>query len=84
MLIMTYSGKRLQPNNFSKKVGRPSKKRTGPVSTSLYLQAEDNKLLRKAVSILGVSFNGWAIDTLRRKAKVIVRRHEKQQPTVEV
>ena len=84
MLIMTYSGKRQQPNNFSKKVGRPSKKRTGPVSTSLYLQAADNKLMRQAVSILGVSFNGWAIETLRRKARVIVRQYEKQNPTAEV
>ena len=77
MLIMPQL-KRLQPNVHSKKVGRPSKKKTGPVSTSIYLQAEDNKLFRGAAALLNVSFNGWAIHTLRRAAKAVQRKHERE------
>jgi uncharacterized protein (DUF1778 family) len=76
MLIMSQL-KRLQPNVHSKKVGKPTTKKTGPVSTSIYLQAEDNKLFRGAAALEGISFNGWAIDTLRRAAKAVHRKHGK-------
>jgi predicted HicB family RNase H-like nuclease len=73
---MTY---RKTVNAHSKKVGRPSKKRTGYISTSVRLSVEDNRDLRKAAGLVKVSFNGWAVETLRRAAKNIIRKHEQEK-----
>jgi uncharacterized protein (DUF1778 family) len=66
-------------NIHSKKVGRPSKKRTGYISTSVRLTPDENRDLRKAAGYVKTSFNGWAVETLRRAAKTIIRKHEQEK-----
>jgi hypothetical protein len=54
---------------FVRGVGNQTKKRTGYVVTSLRLLAQENRELRRAAKREGISFNGWAINTLLTAAR---------------
>jgi uncharacterized protein (DUF1778 family) len=57
-----------------KNIDRITTKEDGYVVTSLRLTAAENKLLRAASAEVGISFNGWAIQTLTAAAKKIVKK----------
>jgi uncharacterized protein (DUF1778 family) len=57
-------------------VGRQTTKKTGYITTSLRLLAEENRELRAAAAVEGLSFNGWAVNTLLKQAKNIQKRSE--------
>jgi hypothetical protein len=44
-------------------------KTTGYITTSLRLLAKENRELRKYAKSLGISFNGWAVQTLLNEAR---------------
>jgi hypothetical protein len=50
-------------------VGRQTTKKTGYITTSLRLLAEENAKLRKHAKKVGMSFNGWACNTLLKEAE---------------
>jgi uncharacterized protein (DUF1778 family) len=55
--------------------GRPdlfSKKRSGTVNQSLRLTVDDNKLVRKAAKIEGLSINLWASRAVTATARQVI------------
>jgi hypothetical protein len=65
IVIMDDKNKRISRRG----VGRVTQKTTGYVTTSLRLLAKENRELRKYARTLGISFNGWAINTLLNEAR---------------
>lgn len=57
-----------------KNIARITEKETGFITTSLRLTAADNKKLRDASATVGISFNGWAVNTLLAEAKKILKK----------
>jgi uncharacterized protein (DUF1778 family) len=59
---------------------RYSKKRTGYVSQSIRLTVEENKLVRRAADLDGMSINFWATRNLVAAAKKQIAAAEKINP----
>jgi hypothetical protein len=66
--------------SYTKGVGQRSKKRTGYVVQSIRLLAPENKQLHVAAKEAGISFNGWAVNILKREAAKSIKRIEAAKP----
>ena len=59
-----------QATRITRRGGRKvTLKRTGYITTSLRLQAEENRELRRFAKKVGLSFNGWGVQTLLNEAR---------------
>jgi hypothetical protein len=63
-------------NSYAKGVGRRSRRRTGVIVQSIRLLSVDNNRLHEAAKWEGISFNGWATQTLTAAAAKVLKRRE--------
>jgi hypothetical protein len=70
------ANKKLIANSYVKGVGRRTKRRTGIIVQSIRILVTDNKRLHMAAKEVGISFNGWASQTLKREAEKVLAKKE--------
>lgn len=80
---MKREAKSITTHIYVKGVGRRSKRRTGVIVQSIRLLAVDNNKLHDAAKVMGISFNGWATQTLKREASKVLAKAAKKKVTEE-
>ena len=75
--------KKATPRTVYRKTKSPKRTLTksGYISQTLRITAEENDLVHKAAAIVGLSINGWACETLRKAALAIIAKEEKKNGT---
>jgi hypothetical protein len=72
-MAMKREAKKITINSYAKGVGRRSRRRTGVIVQSIRLLSVDNNRLHDAAREKGISFNGWATQTLMREADKVLK-----------